>query len=47
MLRGTLAREASELAIYVEQVNMNRKWVFGEVRSSKQAAEGLKLILIS
>jgi hypothetical protein len=40
MLRGTLAREVSELVIYVEQVSMKRKSVFGGERFWKQAAEG-------
>jgi hypothetical protein len=40
MLKGTLASEVSELAIYVEQVRMMRKGIFGEARFWKQAAEG-------
>jgi hypothetical protein len=40
MLRGTLAREVSEVAIYVEQVGMKRKSVFGGARFWEQAAEG-------
>jgi hypothetical protein len=40
MSRGTLALEVSELAIYVEQVSIQRKSVFVEARFWKKTAEG-------
>jgi hypothetical protein len=40
MSRGTLEREVSELAIYVERVSLKRKSVFGEARFWKETAEG-------